>query len=219
MDLNDKWQKEWDRVRNSPEFNYKVAPKKKNVTSFFGGYDMPTDGEYGEVDVNDASYWDNVYDNSVERSITVLNEEKKEAVAKSGKKPIKQKKGKDDPSEKYPDPAGKAKCSLPGEKYDGDTLADVGKHLGKQVNPIQYPSRGKDARKHVTPNFTCGKELVELHNMKKALSELESKLGSARALAKNKEVKKIKTQIDDLWDKIDELSDKLSPDFLTDYMS
>lgn len=86
-------------------------------------------------------------------------------------------------------------------------------------NPIQRSSRGKDQRPHVTPNWTWGVELAELTEMKVNLEKLESKMNAADAFAKSREASKVKKQIDELWDKIDALSDKLTPDFLKDYMS
>lgn len=87
------------------------------------------------------------------------------------------------------------------------------------TNPIDRASRGKDQRPHVTPNWTWGVELAELTGMKVNLEKLESKMNAADAFAKSKEAAKVKKQIDELWEKIDALSDKLSPDFLNDYMS
>jgi len=86
-------------------------------------------------------------------------------------------------------------------------------------NPINRSSRGKDQRPHVTPNWTWGVELAELTEMKVQLEKLESKMNAADAFGKTKEAKTVKNQIDELWEKIDALSDRLSPDFLKDYMS
>ncbi len=86
-------------------------------------------------------------------------------------------------------------------------------------NPIYRDSRGKDQRPHVTPNWTWGVELAELTEMKVQLEKLESKMNAADAFAKSKEAGKVKRQIDELWEKIDSLSNKLNPDFLKGYMS
>jgi predicted nucleic acid-binding Zn-ribbon protein len=62
-------------------------------------------------------------------------------------------------------------------------------------------------------------ELAELTEMKVQLEKLESKMNAADAFAKSKEAGKVKRQIDELWEKIDSLSNKLNPDFLKGYMS
>lgn len=111
------------------------------------------------------------------------------------------------------------KCAIKTEKPDGKTPGEVTDELGGCANPVQQRSRGVDNRSHVTPNWTCGKELVELHNMKKELEQLESKLNAADALAKPDDSRSIKGQIDELWEKIDKLSNYLNPDFVRDYMS
>lgn len=222
----DKWVDQWEKAMQSDAFTSKKPTPKEvdNQSGFFGLWNQK---DTGTLDNTESQYWSDVYNTMSEKDPQVLteakknsNKPKKEASVKGGELPIKQKKGKDDPKEDYPPPAAKAKSTLPGTKQDSDTEGDVAKHFAKQMNPLQTSTKGKDALpRKVTPEFSCGKELVELNNMKKNLGVLESKLGSARALAKTKEADKLQKQIDDLWERLDKLSDDLSPDFLSDYLS
>lgn len=113
----------------------------------------------------------------------------------------------------------KVKSTMPVEKFDGKTPGQVTDELGGNAHPIQQRSRGQDSRSHITPNFTCGVELVELNNMKKELEQLESKMNAADAFAESKDAANIQKEIEGLWKKIDKLSNYLNPDFVRDYMS
>jgi hypothetical protein len=89
-----------------------------------------------------------------------------------------------------------------------DELANVAKVVGSTSNPIQPTSVGKDQDLVVTPNWTDGKELVELSEMKAKLEQLESKLNAAESFGESS--KGIQGKIDALKQQIDDLSDSLT---------
>jgi hypothetical protein len=99
-------------------------------------------------------------------------------------------------------------------------MADRASKLGNTPNPVYPNTYGPDQKERkVTPNWTDGKELLELHNMKVNLHELESKFNAAWAVGQDGKMKSVKRQIDGLKQIIDELSNVLTPNFLSDYLS
>jgi hypothetical protein len=83
-------------------------------------------------------------------------------------------------------------------------------------NPVHFASHGMDQSPspyeptRVTPNFTDGKELRDLVELKIKLSKLENSLLSADIKEGGKKESYF-DQLKDLRKKIDELSDKLTP--------
>lgn len=190
----DKWVGQWEKAMNSEDFASKNKPAEQEYVDIYGNWNKK---ETKIKDV-DALYWDSIYQLSKGNTPKILNE-KADIQADM--------------------PITKAKVGIKTEKPDGKSMGQVAHDLADTDNPIQYPSRGKDARSHITPNWDDGEDLVELHNMKKQLEKLESKMGSAYALADSKKAKNVKKQINDLKKRIDDISDKLHPGWMKDYMS
>jgi len=88
-------------------------------------------------------------------------------------------------------------------------LKDFAKAVSSAANPIYPSSIGKDQDVSVTPNWTDGKELTELAELKANLEKLESKLNAEEAMGKDG--KSIHSKIESLKKQIDELSDSLTP--------
>lgn len=82
-------------------------------------------------------------------------------------------------------------------------------------NPVHFASHGQDQSPspyepvRVTPNFTDGEQLRNLHELKVKLEKLESSLLSADI--KGETSNDYKSQLDKLRKQIDDLSDKLTP--------
>lgn len=82
---------------------------------------------------------------------------------------------------------------------------------GKKVspqNPITYNTIGQDQEPRVTDNFTDGKDLSELDNIKKTVEKLERDLHTADVLKKKnkpsieKQLKKMRKMMDEFSQKI-----------------
>lgn len=112
----------------------------------------------------------------------------------------------------------KLKCPCDVTKPDNKTVAQITDDLGKLANPVHASTRGPDNKLRVTPNWAFGPELVDLHNMKIKLQQLEDKM-AADPMLEDKKSKGIIGQIDDLKKKIDELSDNINPSFRDEYLS
>lgn len=189
-----------------------VPTPNERSDDFFGNHQPSNASNLRDVD---ASYWNNVYRLSrhMGDAPDPLGEEEHDP-AMTGDEPV-------TIAEDAP-VGGKGKSDfklVDTTKSDNKTVAKVTDELGGKPNPVQYPSRGKDAmERKVTPDFAGGQELIELHKMKEQLQKLEDKI-AADPMVENKGTKKVLGQIDDLWKKLDELSDTLSPDFVKDYLS
>jgi len=106
------------------------------------------------------------------------------------------------------------------EEYenDKDTRKAMAEKMIRSVNPIEYPSQGKDQRPHVSP-FAGGKQLAEVEKVKRELEKLEVKAHTMFAKGKMSEGRAALKKVESLHKKIDELSDLLSPDQTSDYQS
>jgi hypothetical protein len=102
----------------------------------------------------------------------------------------------------------------PTTEFDGKKIGKITDELGGLANPVSPVHRGKDKTSKVTPNWAGGKDIIELHKMKVQLQKLEDKI-AVDPMQKSK----VDQQIKDLWNKIDELSDSLNPDYEKDYLS
>jgi len=221
----DKFTAQWEDALKKGIFEETPKARPTDSQDFFGNYNqVPAD-----IKDIDAEYWNKVWEltgdyNDVPDPLDAFNNEE-ESDEEEGHDPSMT--GDDDvviqeddccwknPPE-HPDPNDWEDAQgVKVNKFD-PKFVDGAMHA---ANPINRASRGKDQRPHVTPNWTWGVELAELTEMKVNLEKLESKMNAADAFAKSSEAAKVKKQIDDLWEKLDALSDKLSPDFLKDYMS
>ncbi len=191
-------------MENADQFNKWVGQWEKAMSSpAFAAAAPPEPPPPLETSDPEERYWDAIRQGKSYDGI--LNERR--APAAGG-----------DPKVKAPKPL-KAKCDLEGEKFDGASKGKVADLVANEPNPVSPTTRNQDSRSHVTPNFSCGVELVELANMRKELERLESKMGQAFALAKSDKAKDIQKQIKALWKRVNGLSDKLTPDFVREYMS
>lgn len=80
-----------------------------------------------------------------------------------------------------------------------------------EVNPIHFASKGNDQELRVTPNFTDGDIIRELNDIKIKLEALEREVHSAFINDQDAQEKKLQKQLDNLRNKFEELSDKLTP--------
>lgn len=151
-------------------------------TNFFGLQNNPVPEE-ASVTPEEGAYWRSVYDRAEEIKEPVLfTEEETEGWRKLLTPP-----GKDVTFFHHP-----------------QHVSSVGMDQGK--SPYE-PTR-------VAPNFTDGKELRELNDLKVKLEKLESTLLSKEIKAgkANVPAKDYKVELDKLRSKIDDLSDRLTPE-------
>lgn len=90
------------------------------------------------------------------------------------------------------------------------TKEQIKKHVERaanSANPVYPDSVGKDQGPVVTKNWTDGKELRELADLKMKLEKLESELNAQEGMGK----KGNQGKIDAIRKQIDELSDSLAP--------
>jgi hypothetical protein len=80
--------------------------------------------------------------------------------------------------------------------------------VGNAANPIYPYSAGKDQDMQPTANWTDGKELRELAELKKKLEKLESQMNAEEGNGKSGA--SIQKQIDSMRQKLDDLSDSLN---------
>jgi len=212
-DQLDKWTDQWDKAQQEGIFDEPSKPKvsdfEANSADFFGNW-RPKEEEQTPLRDIDAKYWDNVYKMSTGLSDApdVIGAGEEEEVL----------------NEQTPvDVASKVQDKPLRELPDKDALGVKGAELGNTANPIHPWTRGKDQRPKITPNFIAGNELSELVNMKFNLYQLEGKLNAAPEFGSYRgdtdNIKKIQTQIDELKQRIDFLSNSLSPDFMQQELS
>lgn len=97
-------------------------------------------------------------------------------------------------------------------KHDAPDVFDL-LHEGKveTPNPVDTSTFGMDQASVVTPNWINGEDLLKLNKMKLDLHDLGDKLAAADTNIEESKAKGIWGQIKSLQEKIDELSDSLSP--------
>jgi hypothetical protein len=206
----EKWTSQWEKAMEEGLFDdapKPPVPAEQSGPDFFGNY-RPNPDPTDIKDV-DAAYWSKVYRLSRHsgdspdplEELQPINEEELENLVKTTKS---------HPSEF---------TLVQADEPDKKTTAAITDDLGKLANPAQYPSRGKDARNKVTPNWAGGEEIQELEAMKMNLEQLESKINAAEGMGDTKKAKSLMSKLDSLRKQIDELSDDLPPDFRTDYLS
>ena len=205
----DKWVDQWEKAQADGIFKDASKPivptENKQVDDFFGNH-RPNNGT--RLQDVDAEYWNSVYRMSSHMGSApdIIHDSTIQS---------------DDPVTISEDaPVGnKNDFELaPTTKPDGKSSSKITDDLGGLANPAHTSTRGKDANNRVTPDWAGGKEVIELHKMKEQLQKLEDKVAADPSL-QNKGTKKLLSQIDSLWEKIDELSDTLTPDFVKEYLS
>lgn len=208
----EKWMNVWEKAQEAGIFPNE--PKQQDInpqvysSDYFGNV-RKNGNEKVALNDCDAKYWSQVYNLSKNGSDApdVLHEEKFTKVDGVGtEEPV------------VSTPQGKVR-KVP-SKPD---LAEKGAELGNTANPVEPPSRGEDQKNHVTPDWSDGKGIRELVYMKHNLYNLEVKLNSNPKFGaygkEAPEIKKIQNQIDELKNKMNDLSSSLSPDFIQDELS
>lgn len=94
------------------------------------------------------------------------------------------------------------------EETDKTAVKRATDKIANSANPIEPWTVGKDQDWKPTANWTDGKELRELADLKKKLEQLESKMNAQESEGKSGE--SIQKQIDAMRQKLDDLSDSLS---------
>lgn len=191
----DKWVDVWEKANKENIFGDTAKPPVPTTEpDFFGNWREPTKPATTDVPLNevDAKYWNKIYRLSRHQGDApdIIKEDLWE-------KP-QDKKLRDTP-EKGP-------------------LGNVGAELSNAPNPTYPSTRGMDQRNKVTPDWADGPKLQDIDIMKRSLYKLECKLNASPKFGSYgpdaPEIKKIQSQINELKDKIDKLSDDLSPDFI-----
>lgn len=206
----EKWMTAWENAQEKGIF---PTEQKQDInpqvysSDYFGNVRKQGNEKIALNDC-DAKYWSQVYNLSKGGNLTpdVVNEEFTKVDGVGTEEPL------------ASTPQGKIR-KVP-SKPD---LAEKGAELGNTANPVEPPSRGEDQKNHVTPNWSDGDSIRELVYMKHNLYNLEVKLNSNPKFGaygtEAPEIKKIQKQIDELKNKMDDLSSSLSPDFIQDELS
>jgi hypothetical protein len=214
QDQFDNWTKQWEKAQADGVFKDAPKPPTQHATDFFGQF--PTLDTPQRPDQTDAEYWRQVYELSRGGSPAALPGDPEVIQENLDQQDVRPFAKVDVPAKDRvrKGPTGLDKYLPKGQDAD---MSKMARGLSHTANPVYYYSYGKDQDLHVTPNWSSGVELEELHNIKVELEQLESKLGAAETLGKD--TKKLKSQLSELKTKVDELSNSLTPSFLSDYMS
>jgi hypothetical protein len=227
-DTFNSWCDQWEKAQKKGIFKDapKTRPPTPNYEDFFGNYNQPKESQIEEPD---AEYWQQVYQMSSHAGespdIADPEDEQEEEIVGSGDEPAVLSDSTLDPYADYQDKEDTSTPARP--KWNRKGLEDIHNAIAKSPNPIYPNTKGpdqgqggeRDQSTTVTKNWIDGSELVELHVMKINLEKLESKMNAAEGHGDRAKAKKIRGQIDELWKKIDQLSDSLDPDFVNDYLS
>lgn len=208
----DDWVSKWEKAQTDGTFdNAPKPPAQPGGSDFFGvqtnydGYDVPPSE-------SDTEYWRQVYNRSnnsgdapdVTDDYGMLQEQKKPV-----EKPVEK------VSRKRQEPVKKRRKTgirpLAESREEAKTDAGkIAKSLSRSPNPLYHYSAGKDQDLHVTPNWTDGEGLTELHDMKIKLHQLEGKLNAMIGEGKpDRQVRQLESELRKLRDRLDELSDSL----------
>lgn len=156
MDANlEKWVDKWAEAQEKGIFQDNTPePTTTDIQDYFGNWKTEVKKS---VNLNecDAKYWKQVYKLSINQRDVA---EQTSAI-------------KDDPIGS--EPQGKLR-----DVPDKESLATKAGELANTANPVIPSTRGEDQRKHVTPDWSDGKGLRELVDMKHSLYTLEGKLNS-----------------------------------------
>jgi len=89
-------------------------------------------------------------------------------------------------------------------------LADQAKDIARAANPIYHHTIGADQDLEPwTPNWTDGKELKDLTELKVTLYELESECNKKDGLGESSDT--VRKKIKEMWNKLNQLSNDLTP--------
>ena len=162
----DDWVDMWEKAQGDGTFADapKPPPQRGGSGSFFGVHSQSPDFDTPPAEA-DTEYWNQVYQrsnnagDSPDVAYPEMLQEQKKPVEKAVE-PRRKKKRK---------PLSEGKANTPTE------LRGVAKQQLRSPNPIYHYNVNKDQEPHVTPNWTDGEELVELHDLKIKLHQLEGK--------------------------------------------
>jgi hypothetical protein len=189
------WVDKWEKAMEKDEFKSKEKPKPA-VEDYYGNW-KPSSQPTTKFQNCDTKYWENVYRMSKGEKPKVVTEDS--------------------------EPLGDKSLGKQREVPDKAELSTKAAELGNTANPVYPDSRGVDQRKKTTPEWADGKKLRELVDMKDNLYKLEVRLNSNPKFGAygpdSPEIKKIQDQIEGLREKIDQLSNSISPDFVQDELS
>jgi len=209
----DKWVDQWEKAQRDGIFNDSPKPpvptQNYGGDDFFGNHRPQQNSTLKDVD---AQYWNQVYrmSSNMGQAPDPLGEEEHDPSMTGDQPAVIQE---DAPV------GGKNDFKLaPTTKKDGKSSSRITDDLGGLANPVHASTRGVDNNNRVTPNWAGGSEIMELHKMKEQLQKLEDKI-AADPMLENKGTKRVLSQIDALWKKLDELSDTLTPEFVQEYLS
>jgi hypothetical protein len=243
------WTAQWEKAMEDGVFEdapKPAQPRTQHSPDFFGQY--PSQEFNKTSHESDVEYWKQVYNlsnhqgmapdvaapdeqdnysyadggdhyltNSTKHKGKKLTEQKK---APKGKKRLNEKFGDEGPGF---DDVGTPKMVDPlmGGKPSRERQSDFAKRassLARSPNPVYYYSHGKDQDLHVTPNWSNGEQLEAVTKAKLELFELENKINALEGQGKwsNKDLEK---KIEELRDRLDNLSDELAPGILEDPLS
>lgn len=195
----EKWIEKWEEAMKKEEFK-ETPPVKNSSLDYFGNFSHNAPAATPNIKDCDSKYWRDVYKLSVDSTDPLEDDVLTEDQG------IKN------------DPLGSEPLGKQRDVPTKDSLGVKGAELGNTANPIYPDTRGEDQRKKVTPDWADGTKLRELVDMKDSLYKLEVKLNSNPKFGAYgpdaPEIKKIQGQIDDLKEKIDQLSNSISPDFV-----
>lgn len=200
----DKWLEQWDKASKTESFKSVPKPVAEPKTlDFFGiGETKPRQDKFSLNEV-DSKYWKNLYKLSKGEYIT----EELTGIPSIDDDPLQSKTAEDDDGGERETP-------------DRDELGKKTKKMANTANPTIPSTIGKDQRPVVTGEWEDGKGLREINDMKLSLYKLESKLNADPKFGafgpEAPSIKNIQGQINDLKEKIDKLSNSLSPDFVAD---
>lgn len=200
----DKWLEQWDKAQKTEAFKSVPKPESTSKTpDFFGiGETKPRQNNGFSLNEVDSQYWKRVYKLSKGENIQELK-----GIPNIDDDPLQSKTAeKDDEGER--------------ETPEKDDLADKTKKMANTANPTIPSTIGKDQRPVVTGEWADGKKLREINDMKISLHSLQGKLNANPKFGaygkESPQITKIQDQIDELIEKIDNLSNSLSPDFVVD---
>ncbi len=202
MDQLNHWADMYEKAQADGVFQSTPKPPQMNTqtgsTSFFGLVNTEPTEEVSDVD---AKYWSQVYERTVERcspfgsiagEIEVLHED-----------------GDGDGD-------GDGDIAEAPIAEDKSYVADVAQSMLDSPNPVHPSSVGKDQELTVTPNWGTVEDdsvdsLVEIEKLKKNLYDLECKLSGPDGLKES--APKIDKQLETMKKKIDDLSNRLNPNY------
>lgn len=92
-----------------------------------------------------------------------------------------------------------------------EEMAHQAKDMARAANPIYHHTSGMDQElKPWTPNWIDGKELEELAQLKAELYDLECECNKKDAIGEG--ASSVQTKIKSMWEKLNRLSNDLTPD-------